>query len=113
MVFPVLITASTRITFFVLGLINLSYLGHIQLGQLLAQNMAFPPEDTTIVALMRGGLFFAAGMYSVYSKLKSLIVVSGPLVPLCTLMSEPTKEFAETRTAIIKTQPINCTVKGS
>mgnify|MGYP002509922133 FL=1 len=36
---------------------------HIQLGQLLAQNMAFPPEDTTIVALMRGGLFFATGMY--------------------------------------------------
>lgn len=36
---------------------------HIQLGQLLAQKMTFPPDDTTIVALMRGGMFFAAGMY--------------------------------------------------
>lgn len=36
---------------------------HIQLGRFLAQNIAFPPEDTTIVALMRGGMFFAEGMY--------------------------------------------------
>ena len=36
---------------------------HIQLGYLLAQSIPFPPKDTTIVALMRGGMFFAAGMY--------------------------------------------------
>lgn len=36
---------------------------HFQLGQLLVQKMSFVPEDTTIVAILRGGMFFAEGMY--------------------------------------------------
>ncbi len=38
-------------------------LAHMKLGQLLAAQMDFAPEDTTIVAIMRGGLFFAEGLY--------------------------------------------------
>lgn len=37
---------------------------HMELGGLLgAQLGQFAPADTTIVAMMRGGIFFAAGMY--------------------------------------------------
>lgn len=36
---------------------------HIKLGQLLAAHMNFEPKDTTVVAIMRGGLFFAQGLY--------------------------------------------------
>lgn len=36
---------------------------HMKLGQLLAARMDFAPEDTTVVAIMRGGLFFAEGLY--------------------------------------------------
>lgn len=37
---------------------------HMELGRLLAEQMPkFDPEDTTIVAMMRGGIFFAEGMY--------------------------------------------------
>ena len=36
---------------------------HIKLGQLLAAHMDFEPKDTTVVAIMRGGLFFAQGIY--------------------------------------------------
>ena len=36
---------------------------HIRLGELLAKEINVDPEDTTIVAMMRGGLFFAEGMY--------------------------------------------------
>ncbi len=34
---------------------------HIKLGQLLAAQMDFVPKDTTIVAIMRGGLFLRKG----------------------------------------------------
>ena len=36
---------------------------HMNLGRLLAEQMNFAPEDTTVVAVMRGGLFFAEGIY--------------------------------------------------
>lgn len=36
---------------------------HMELGQLLAAQMEFDPEQTTVVAIMRGGLFFAEGLY--------------------------------------------------
>ncbi len=37
---------------------------HMELGSLLALDMSgFNPEDTTVVALLRGGIFFAEGMY--------------------------------------------------
>lgn len=37
---------------------------HIELGQLLGKKFyGFDPEDTTIVAIMRGGFFFAEGPY--------------------------------------------------
>ncbi len=37
---------------------------HMELGKLLAEQMPkFDPEETTIVAMMRGGVFFAEGMY--------------------------------------------------
>ena len=37
---------------------------HMKLGQLLADQMGeFASGDTTIVAVMRGGIFFAEGMY--------------------------------------------------
>ncbi len=37
---------------------------HIELGQILAENMPkLDPKDTTIVAMLRGGIFFAEGMY--------------------------------------------------
>lgn len=37
---------------------------HMELGRLLAEQMLkFDSEDTTIVAMMRGGIFFAEGMY--------------------------------------------------
>ena len=37
---------------------------HMELGRLLAEQMpALESEDTTIVAMMRGGIFFAEGMY--------------------------------------------------
>jgi len=34
---------------------------HMELGRLLAVQMNVNPEDTTVVAVMRGGLFFAEG----------------------------------------------------
>jgi hypothetical protein len=37
---------------------------HINLGQLLGKEMSwFTPEDTTVVAILRGGVFFAMGLY--------------------------------------------------
>ena len=36
---------------------------HITLGELLGKEMNFDPQDTTIVAIMRGGIFFAEGIY--------------------------------------------------
>lgn len=36
---------------------------HIRLGELLAENIDIEPEDTTVVALLRGGIFFAQGIY--------------------------------------------------
>lgn len=36
---------------------------HIQLGALLAENMDIDPEQTTVVAILCGGIFFAEGMY--------------------------------------------------
>ena len=39
-------------------------MAHIELGQLLAEQMeGFDPKDTTVVAMMRGGFFFAEGIY--------------------------------------------------
>lgn len=36
---------------------------HIELGKLLGKHMKFDPNNTTIVAIMRGGIFFAEGIY--------------------------------------------------
>ena len=36
---------------------------HMELGRLLAAEMDVDPRDTTVVAVMRGGLFFAEGIY--------------------------------------------------
>lgn len=36
---------------------------HIALGQMLAKEMPFSKEDTTVVAVLRGGIFFAQGIY--------------------------------------------------
>lgn len=39
-------------------------MAHMELGKLLAEGMPeFEPEDTTIVAIMRSGIFFAEGLY--------------------------------------------------
>lgn len=36
---------------------------HIRLGELLAQAMDLPAEETTVIAMMRGGIFLAQGIY--------------------------------------------------
>ena len=36
---------------------------HIELGKRIAKYMSFPKDDTTVVALLRGGIFFAQGIY--------------------------------------------------
>ena len=36
---------------------------HMRLGELIAENMDYPADDTTVVAMMRGGIFFAEGIY--------------------------------------------------
>ena len=36
---------------------------HIRLGELLAENLLVDPKDTTVVAMLRGGIFFAEGIY--------------------------------------------------
>lgn len=36
---------------------------HMRLGELLAEHISVDPEDTTVVALLRGGVFFAVGIY--------------------------------------------------
>ena len=36
---------------------------HFKLGALLAQTLRLDPEETTIIAMLRGGIFFAEGMY--------------------------------------------------
>lgn len=36
---------------------------HIALGRILGRQMHFEPKETTVVALMRGGIFFAQGIY--------------------------------------------------
>lgn len=36
---------------------------HISLGKLLAKHLPVDPSDTTVVAMMRGGMFFAQGIY--------------------------------------------------
>ena len=41
----------------------LAHTAYMKLGQLLAAQMDFAPEDTMVVAIMRGGLFFAEELY--------------------------------------------------
>ena len=36
---------------------------HMQLGSLLAENISIDPDDTTVIAMLRGGIFFAEGIY--------------------------------------------------
>ena len=36
---------------------------HIQLGRLLAKRIDVDPADTTVIAMLRGGIFFAQGIY--------------------------------------------------
>lgn len=36
---------------------------HISLGKMLAESINVNPADTTVVAMMRGGIFFAQGIY--------------------------------------------------
>jgi len=36
---------------------------HMELGELLAEHMDFDPGRTTVVAVLRGGIFFAEGIY--------------------------------------------------
>lgn len=36
---------------------------HMRLGSLLAQKMRVDPANTTVVAILRGGIFFAEGIY--------------------------------------------------
>ncbi len=36
---------------------------HMKLGRILARELPFEPDSTTVVAVMRGGLFFAEGIY--------------------------------------------------
>ena len=36
---------------------------HIRLGELMGKNIDLDPADTTIVAMLRGGIFFAQGIY--------------------------------------------------
>lgn len=36
---------------------------HICLGEFVANHIDLPPEDTTVVAMLRGGMFFAEGIY--------------------------------------------------
>ena len=36
---------------------------HIRLGQLLAEHMTFNPKDTAVIAILRGGIFLAQGIY--------------------------------------------------
>ncbi len=37
---------------------------HLRLGELLGEKMShFPASDTTVVAILRGGIFFAEGLY--------------------------------------------------
>ncbi len=36
---------------------------HIRLGELLAEHIDVDPLDTTVVAILRGGIFFAQGVY--------------------------------------------------
>lgn len=39
-------------------------MAHMELGRILAEQMkGFDPNDTTIVAMLRGGIFFAEGIY--------------------------------------------------
>lgn len=36
---------------------------HIRLGELIAEHIESDPKDTTVVAVLRGGIFFAQGIY--------------------------------------------------
>ena len=36
---------------------------HMELGRRLGAEMSFDPADTTVVAILRGGMFFASGLY--------------------------------------------------
>lgn len=36
---------------------------HIQLGRLLAKQLEIDPAETTVIAMLRGGIFFAQGIY--------------------------------------------------
>lgn len=36
---------------------------HMRLGELMGERIPLNPEDTTVVAVMRGGIFFAQGIY--------------------------------------------------
>lgn len=36
---------------------------HIRLGELLAEHIEVDPDDTTVVAILRGGIFLAQGIY--------------------------------------------------
>ena len=48
---------------------------HIRLGELLAENIDLELADTTVVALLRGGIFFAQGIYFKLSTTKNVILV--------------------------------------
>ena len=41
---------------------------HIELGRLLSAYLPVEPMDTTVVAMMRGGIFFAQGIYPTSNK---------------------------------------------
>lgn len=36
---------------------------HTRLGEILGEHISFNPSDTTIIALMRGAIFFAQGIF--------------------------------------------------
>lgn len=38
-------------------------LAHRRLGELLAEHLPFDPKETTVVAILRSGIFFAEGIY--------------------------------------------------
>ncbi len=55
---------------------------HITLGELLGAEMNFPPEDTTVVAILRGGIFFAQGIYFALDCSFALYDPKQPHIPL-------------------------------
>jgi len=54
---------------------------HIELGSLLAEEMNYPADDTTVVAILRGGIFLAQGIYfTLGCKFEIYDPKSGPFV---------------------------------